>query len=153
MVWGWFCHAQNRLFLTDIRPRDKIPKGLLTGIAVRKILVFILGLTAIAASAQFEQSFDTHNRQSNGQFEQSFDTHNGQPSVGCQCACVNGRMQSICPNAVGVSQICSGSCPTAPTSIAPSMPGVVSPVGTSRCSPQQVLNPVTGVYQWQNICR
>lgn len=143
----------NRLFLTDIRPRDKIPNSKHDQALMKKILVFFAAIQVFAACAQFEQSFDTHNSQPGAQFGQTFDTHDGQTSGGCQCACVNGRMQSMCANPSGPTLICSGSCPSAPTSIAPITPGVVSPVGTDRCSQQQVLNPKTGIYQWRTVCR
>lgn len=72
----------------------------------------------------------------------------------CVCRCVNGDVQPICTSATDLPPICSPRvCPITPPSIAPIGPVVVPPVGTSSCRNEQVLNPITGRYEWKLVCR
>jgi len=73
----------------------------------------------------------------------------------CVCQCVNGELAAICTGNVAVAPQCAPrSCP-APTS-GSSMPRnlqVSSQGGGSDCAPQQVMDPVTGKYEWKVLCR
>ncbi len=74
--------------------------------------------------------------------------------AGCVCRCVNGEMQAICSSTLDIEPICAPAiCPITPPAIRPIDPPTVPPIGTSSCRSKQVLNPQTGRYEWQQICR
>jgi hypothetical protein len=76
------------------------------------------------------------------------DTH-----ASCVCRCVNGEMQPLCSSSIDLPPICPPTvCNIVPPSVAPIQPSMIPPIGTSQCSQQQVLNPVTQQYEWRNIC-
>jgi hypothetical protein len=75
-------------------------------------------------------------------------------AAACQCACVNGSVQAVCSSAIDLPPICAPTiCPIAPPSVRPIDTPRVPPIGASYCQNEQVLNPVTGRYEWQQICR
>jgi hypothetical protein len=75
-------------------------------------------------------------------------------SAACVCRCVNGHMQPICTSALDIPPICPPTvCQIVPPSVAPVPIPMVPPVGATYCSPQQVLNPYTGRYEWRTVCR
>ncbi len=72
----------------------------------------------------------------------------------CACRCVDGEMQAICTNAWEAQPVCPPTvCPIAPPAVAPTLTPAVPPPGMSQCQPRQVLNPKTGAYDWQTVCR
>jgi hypothetical protein len=72
----------------------------------------------------------------------------------CQCACVDGRVQAICQNAIDLRPICAAQiCQLVPPSVRPLQAPTVPPIGTSNCQPQQVFNPNTRLYEWRTLCR
>ena len=74
--------------------------------------------------------------------------------AGCVCRCVDGEQRPICSSAIEVPPICPPRvCPIVPPPVAPITPPTVPPVGTVECHEAQVLNPVTGEYQFKRICR
>jgi hypothetical protein len=72
----------------------------------------------------------------------------------CVCRCVDGRMQPLCESSIDVPPICPATicAPTLPLP-KPVQAPPIPPVGTTKCSPRQVLDPNTGQYEWQNVCR
>lgn len=78
----------------------------------------------------------------------------GQAGADCVCRCVNGAVEAVCARATDVRPVCSPAvCPLVPPRVAPVKPPTVPPVGTTQCRPEQVLNPTTGRYEWQQLCR
>lgn len=78
----------------------------------------------------------------------------GPAAADCACRCVEGAMRAICSNPIEVAPICPPVvCPIVPPAVRPIEPPVIAPPGTSACAPQQVLNPATGRYEWQTLCR
>lgn len=72
----------------------------------------------------------------------------------CQCTCVNGSLQAVCSSAIDLPPICAPTiCPIAPPSVRPIDTPRVPPIGATYCQNEQVLNPVTGRYEWRQICR
>lgn len=71
----------------------------------------------------------------------------------CQCACVNGQMQSLCSSSLDLPAMCMGLCPLAPPSIQPLPSLQIPPIGTQQCTQKQVLNPSTGRYEWRSVCQ
>lgn len=74
----------------------------------------------------------------------------------CVCRCVNGRMQSLCTSVNDMPAFCPPStlCPiAAPPTLAPLGPPIAPPVGTRSCFQRQILNPATGQYEWNMLCR
>ena len=70
----------------------------------------------------------------------------------CVCRCVNGRIVPLCSNVTDTPPFCPPStCPI--TSPPGGYSGAAPPVGTQRCFQAQVLNPNSGQYEWQTICR
>src|SRR3974390_2516841 len=70
----------------------------------------------------------------------------------CVCRCVNGRMVPLCSNVTDTPPFCPPStCPI--TSPPGGYSGSAPPVGTRRCFQAQVLNPNSGQYVWQTVCR
>ena len=70
----------------------------------------------------------------------------------CVCRCVNGRMVPLCSNVTDTPPFCpTSTCPI--TSPPGGYSGAAPPVGTQRCFQAQVLNPNSGQYEWQTICR
>ena len=77
-------------------------------------------------------------------------------NASCVCRCVNGRMEPLCSSVADMRPFCPPStlCPiAAPPTLAPLGPAIAPPVGTRSCAQRQILNPVTGQYEWQSICR
>jgi hypothetical protein len=76
-----------------------------------------------------------------------------QAAASCECRCVNGEMQPLCSSSIDIPPICPATiCLIPPPSIAPIQPARIPPLGTSHCSPQQVLNPATRQYEWRSLC-
>ncbi|HKU54911.1 MAG TPA: hypothetical protein VJP60_06075 [Rhizomicrobium sp.] len=72
----------------------------------------------------------------------------------CQCACVDGQVQTVCQNAIDLKPICSPQiCQLVPPSLRPIQAPTIPPIGTSSCAPQQVFNPSTRLYEWRTLCR
>jgi hypothetical protein len=75
-------------------------------------------------------------------------------SAACTCVCTPQGVMPYCQMAIEVPPICAPEvCPVAPPSVTPIMPPTVPPVGTTSCYPQQVFNPYTHQYEWQQVCR
>lgn len=75
-------------------------------------------------------------------------------SARCVCRCTNGVNIPICERANDPQPACPPMiCPIAPPSITPIQMPVPPPPGTTNCMKQQVLNPVTGKYEWRTICQ
>lgn len=73
--------------------------------------------------------------------------------AGCSCACVNGRMQPLCTNALDVRPICPATTCSVPSAgVAPVQPSFVPPLGTKRCEQKQVTNPYSGAMEWKSVC-
>lgn len=71
----------------------------------------------------------------------------------CVCRCVNGAVEPICESPLDLPPICSLQvCPLVPPAVTPIAPLTIPPVGTTSCQMQQVLNPVTGQYEWRQLC-
>lgn len=78
----------------------------------------------------------------------------GAVSANCACQCVNGQVRPICTGALDLPPICSPQlCPLVPPAIQPLQAPMLAPLGTQSCQPAQVLNPLTGQYQWRTVCR
>lgn len=72
----------------------------------------------------------------------------------CVCRCTNGENVPICNNPNELPPICPPVvCPIAPPTIQPIQQPVIPPIGTTDCWKQQVLNPVTGRYEWRTLCK
>lgn len=75
-------------------------------------------------------------------------------TAACQCRCVNGEVRPLCASSIDLPPICSPSiCPLVPPSLAPLPQPSLPPLGTTVCRQVQVLNPVTGRYEWQRVCK
>ena len=75
-------------------------------------------------------------------------------NAGCVCRCVNGNMVPLCESAIDVPPICPPTvCAIVPPAVRPIDPPRVPPVGTSHCRSEQVYNPATRKYGWQEVCR
>ncbi len=75
-------------------------------------------------------------------------------NAACVCRCVNGVMQSLCSSSIDLRPICPPRvCPLTPPRVTPLQPLTLPPLGTSSCRQAQVLNPVTGQYEWRTVCR
>ena len=73
----------------------------------------------------------------------------------CVCQCVNGEVAAICTGNIAVQPQCAPrSCPapSASLSMARNLQ-VSSQGGGSDCAPQQVMDPVSGKYEWKVLCR
>jgi hypothetical protein len=71
----------------------------------------------------------------------------------CVCRCVDGEVQPLCSSSIDLPPICAPAiCTIVPPSIAPIQNPGIPPLGTSSCSPRQVLNPATNQYEWRSIC-
>lgn len=71
----------------------------------------------------------------------------------CSCRCVNGSMQALCTSNEYPPVCPYGNCPTAPAEYAPYGSYTAVPFGTTRCSKQQVMNPLNNLYRWETVCR
>lgn len=74
----------------------------------------------------------------------------------CVCQCVNGELAAICTGNIAVQPTCAPrSCPAPTASLSMARNQQVSSQGGSGsdCAPRQVLNPVSGKYEWQVLCR
>jgi len=72
----------------------------------------------------------------------------------CVCRCVDGAMQPLCESSIDLPPMCPAtSCALAPPAVAPIQPSVLPPLGATRCSQRQVLNPASNQYEWRTICR
>ncbi len=75
-------------------------------------------------------------------------------SAACACRCVEGEMRAICANPVELAPVCPPAiCPLTPPAIRPIGPPAIPPPGAQHCREAQVLDPTTGRYQWQTVCR
>ncbi len=78
----------------------------------------------------------------------------GLTQPGCRCVCIEGKMESLCQNAIDLKPICGAQvCPFAAIGFRPPQPPMVPPIGTRSCQQEQVLNSKTGFYEWQSVCR
>lgn len=77
----------------------------------------------------------------------------GAASANCVCRCVDGSMQAVCTGPESPIVCPPAVCPIPPPSIAPIVPPRLPPPGTETCTQQQVLDPRTGRYEWQEVCR
>jgi hypothetical protein len=74
-------------------------------------------------------------------------------TAGCVCQCVNGQVQAICQSAIDLKPMCSPTlCPLVPPSLKPIDSPRLPPLGTTHCHNQQVWNPQSGKYEWQQLC-
>jgi hypothetical protein len=74
-------------------------------------------------------------------------------NASCVCRCVEGEMQPLCSSAIDLPPLCPATvCSMAPPAVAPIQNPVIPPLGTSTCSPQQVMNPATNQYEWRSVC-
>jgi len=72
----------------------------------------------------------------------------------CVCRCVEGEMQPICESAIDLRPLCPVTVCALPLPLArPIQPPVLPPLGTTKCTQRQVLDPDIGQYEWQSICR
>ena len=73
----------------------------------------------------------------------------------CVCQCVNGELAAICTGKVNAQPSCAPrSCPA--TTADPSKGSQAVSLGGgsgSGCVPRQVLDTVSGKYEWQVLCR
>jgi len=71
----------------------------------------------------------------------------------CVCRCVDGQMQPLCESTIDMPLVCPATlCAQPLPSIKPIQPPVLPPVGATRCSPRQVLDPASGNYEWRSVC-
>jgi len=71
------------------------------------------------------------------------------------CQCVNGELAAIVSGNISVEPVCAPrTCPapTASSSMARNLQ-VSSQGGGSDCAPQQVMDLVSGKYEWKVLCR
>jgi hypothetical protein len=100
---------------------------------MRRIALLILA-TVVAASTQFVAPSTAN--------------------ADCVCRCVNGQMVPLCESTIDVPPICPPTvCAIAPPAVRPVDPPRAPPVGASHCQSEQVYNPVTRQYEWQEVCR
>ena len=74
----------------------------------------------------------------------------------CVCQCVNGELAAICSGTISVQPTCAPrSCPAPNASLSMARNQQVSSQGGSGsdCAPRQVLDPISGKYKWQVLCR
>jgi hypothetical protein len=72
----------------------------------------------------------------------------------CECRCVNGQVTALCESANDLRPICSPQiCGIVPHAVRPVDPPRIPPIGTRNCRSEQVRNPGTGRYEWQEVCR
>lgn len=73
-------------------------------------------------------------------------------SADCVCACVNGRVQTLCDSSLEISPICSPRiCPVLTPSIRPIQSPRIPPVGASFCRQEMVWTGFS--YEWMRVCR
>jgi hypothetical protein len=78
----------------------------------------------------------------------------GGANAACVCRCVNGEVRPLCTGSLDIPPICAPTiCPIVPPSITPIQTPQIPPIGTSSCRQVQVLDPYTGQYRWQTVCR
>lgn len=73
----------------------------------------------------------------------------------CECRCVNGEIRPLCERVTDIAPVCpQRACPMVPPSVGPTpSPAERLPLGASECRDVQVLDPRTGSYAWQRVCR
>lgn len=72
----------------------------------------------------------------------------------CVCRCVDGQMQPICESTIDLRPLCPVMvCALPLPQSKPIQPPVLPPLGTTKCTPRQVLDPDAGQYEWQSVCR
>ena len=72
----------------------------------------------------------------------------------CFCTCINGENQPLCDNTLEIPPICAPVvCPIEPPAIEPIEVPSIPPIGTKECWQEQVLNPYTNEYEWQEVCQ
>lgn len=74
----------------------------------------------------------------------------------CRCLCINGELAAICTGNVSVQPTCAPRvCPAVGGSVTMVQNRQASAQGGSGsgCAPRQVLDPVSGKYEWQVLCR
>jgi hypothetical protein len=72
----------------------------------------------------------------------------------CVCRCVDGQVQPLCESSIDLPPICPATVCALPLPLAkPIEPPALPPLGTTKCSPRQVLDPDTGQYEWQSVCK
>jgi hypothetical protein len=78
----------------------------------------------------------------------------GVATAACTCACVDGKTEEICTNAVDAHHVCVPHvCPLAPSHYAPIEPARIPPHGMSTCRMAQVYSEKLGRYEWQRVCK
>ena len=79
----------------------------------------------------------------------------GVAAADCVCQCVNGELAAICTGTIAVEPACAPrSCPAPASNL--SMPQnlqVSARGGGSDCAPVQVMDPISGKYEWKVLCR
>lgn len=71
----------------------------------------------------------------------------------CACRCVNGAMQALCTGNDYPAVCPYGNCPLAPADYAPYGNYTPTLFGTTRCSQQQVMNPLNKLSSWHTVCQ
>ena len=74
----------------------------------------------------------------------------------CVCQCVNGELAAICSGNISVQPTCAPrTCPAPTANVSMMRNQTVSSRGGSGsdCAPRQVLDPISGKYEWQVLCR
>ncbi len=71
------------------------------------------------------------------------------------CQCVNGELAAIASGNVSVEPVCAPRTCPAPTSSLPMAPNLQasSKSGGSDCAPAQVMDTISGKYEWKVLCR
>ena len=75
-------------------------------------------------------------------------------NTSCRCVCIEGKVESLCQNAIELKPICGPQiCPFPALGYRPLQPPTLPPIGTKSCRQEQVLNSTTSLYEWQTVCR
>jgi len=71
------------------------------------------------------------------------------------CQCVNGELAAIVSGNIAVNPVCAPRTCPAPTSSLPAARSLQASAksGGSDCAPQQVMDLVSGQYEWKVLCR
>ena len=78
----------------------------------------------------------------------------GAAAASCSCECVNGHAENVCQSSIDLKQLCTNSCaPSIPDYGAPrNNYSVLPPLGTTKCTNEQVMNPYTHQYETKTLC-
>lgn len=78
----------------------------------------------------------------------------GEAAADCVCRCVNGELGAICVGSTAVPPVCAPrACPATTQNTPPRLAQSSPPAGTTQCLMVQVLNPKSGRYDWQELCK